>query len=44
MDRGRHFTHRRPEEHNRYGDVEEGLLESNEPSLQDINHTGDDMR
>uniref|UniRef100_A0AAQ4RVM3 Anion exchange protein n=1 Tax=Gasterosteus aculeatus aculeatus TaxID=481459 RepID=A0AAQ4RVM3_GASAC len=39
MDRGRHFTHRRPEEHNRYGDVEEGLLESNEPSLQDINHT-----
>ncbi|KAL6114735.1 slc4a5 [Pungitius sinensis] len=39
MDRDRHYAQHRPQEHNRYGDVEEGLLQSNEPSLQDINHT-----
>ncbi|XP_062418168.1 electrogenic sodium bicarbonate cotransporter 1-like [Pungitius pungitius] len=41
MDRDRHYAQHRPQEHSRYGDVEEGLLQSNEPSLQDINHTGE---
>ncbi|KAM8886175.1 electrogenic sodium bicarbonate cotransporter 4 [Spinachia spinachia] len=39
MDRDRHYTQRRQQEHSRYGDIEEGLAESNEPSLQDVNHT-----
>ncbi|KAK9522285.1 hypothetical protein VZT92_018760 [Zoarces viviparus] len=39
MDRDRHYSHHRQPEHSRYRDIEEGLLDSNEQSLQDINRT-----
>ncbi|TNN77652.1 Electrogenic sodium bicarbonate cotransporter 4 [Liparis tanakae] len=38
-DRDRQYSQQRPQEHNRYGDAEEGLLDSHEQSLQDINPT-----
>ncbi|XP_028433457.1 electrogenic sodium bicarbonate cotransporter 4 [Perca flavescens] len=38
MDRDRRYSQNRHQGHNRYRDIEEGL-DSNEQSLQDINHT-----
>ncbi|XP_005949242.1 electrogenic sodium bicarbonate cotransporter 4 [Haplochromis burtoni] len=41
MDRDRHYSHHRHQEHDRYTeiDMEEGLMDSAEQSLQDINRT-----
>ncbi|XP_035514348.1 electrogenic sodium bicarbonate cotransporter 4 [Morone saxatilis] len=41
MDRDRRYSHHRHHEHDRYRDIdiEEGLMDSNEQSLQDINRT-----
>lgn len=41
MDRDRHYSHHRHQEHDRYReiDMEEGLMDSAEQSLQDINRT-----
>lgn len=41
MDRDRHYSHHRHQEHDRYTeiDMEEGLVDSAEQSLQDINRT-----
>ncbi|KAF3696187.1 Electrogenic sodium bicarbonate cotransporter 4 Solute carrier family 4 member 5 [Channa argus] len=41
MDRDTHYSHHRHREPDRYQDIdmEEGLMDSNEQSLQDINHT-----
>ncbi|XP_049906709.1 electrogenic sodium bicarbonate cotransporter 4 [Epinephelus moara] len=41
MDRDRHYNHHRHQEHDNYRDIdiEEGLMDSNEQSLQDINRT-----
>lgn len=42
MDRDRRYSHQRHQEHDRYRDIdiEEGLMDSTEQSLQDINRTG----
>ncbi|GLD73315.1 electrogenic sodium bicarbonate cotransporter 4-like isoform X1 [Lates japonicus] len=41
MDRDRRYSHHRHHEHDRYQDIdiEEGLMDSTEQSLQDINRT-----
>lgn len=43
MERSRRYSHHRHHEEGRYRDmdVEEGLTDSNEQSLQDLNHTGE---
>lgn len=43
VDRSRRYSHHRHHEDSHYRDidVEEGLTDSNEQSLQDINHTGE---
>lgn len=45
MDRSRRYSHQRHHEddHYREMDVEEGLTDSNEQSLQDLNHTGESV-
>lgn len=42
MERERRYSHHRHREHDRYHDIdmEEGLTDSNEQSLPDINRTG----
>ncbi|KAM9810257.1 electrogenic sodium bicarbonate cotransporter 4 [Neosynchiropus ocellatus] len=41
MERDRHYSHHRHQEHDQYRDIdiEEGLMDSNDQSLQDINRT-----
>lgn len=43
MDRDRRYSHHRHHEHDRYQDIdiEEGLMDSTEQSLQDINRTSE---
>lgn len=45
VDRSRRYSHHRHHEDSRYRDmdVEEGLTDSNEQSLQDLNHTGESV-
>lgn len=45
MDRSRRYSHHRHHDdgHYRDMDVEEGLTDSNEQSLQDLNHTGESV-